>query len=743
MDQPPTVDAREVRLLDGPNLYFPKAALKVRLGVGPALALHPQQARRLATVVGMPTRRPGAAGSTWRLQLVARSLRACVRTVLAEAGVDRVAVRSRTGPGGDEVVVAVPWRHRGRAEVAGALLAPLVQELVDLACAPGDLSTARARYDAAVADAARQIREADPGPGPGAVIPQVPVVSITGTNGKTTTTRLVAHLAMTAGLTTAWSSTDGVVVMGAVVEEGDYSGPAGARAVLATPGLDIGVLETARGGILREGLGYDRNDVAVVTNVAPDHLGLRGIDTLDQLAEVKAIVTTVTKPNGWTILNGEDPRTWAMRAGSPGRPWAFAIDPDAPALREARNLGGRAITVLDGQIVVLGGGPADALVPVVEVPITLGGLARHNVANALAGAAAALALGVPRAAVVAGLRSFLPDPVLSSGRLNCYLVPTQDGSGTVIVVLDMAHNEAGLDALLDVARGLRQPGRQVALSLGTAGDRPDEALVALGRIAGARADRVLITHKEHYLRGRTMAEMTELFREGLAASGRADTEVATTEVEAVQRLLAQAGDGDVVAVMCHSQRAGLESLLADLGGQVAGPEDIRRAVLGASGRHRAEAELEALWADPDRDPDERIAAARLLYERFPGDGRVAYEYAGTYDSAGRPEQAVPLYEQALAGVLREPYARRARVQLASTLRNLGRVDEAVVLLDELAAAHPDSLGVAAFRALALHSAGRPDEALGSMLQAVAATSTDEDVTRYRRSLAAYGRDLSS
>ncbi len=169
--------------------------------------------------------------------------------------------------------------------------------------------------DDVIGAAAEAVLLAPDGPGPTVITPSVPVASVTGTNGKTTTTRLMAHMCMTAGLTTAWSSTDGVVVMGETKEEGDFSGPAGARGVLETPGLDIGILETARGGMLLRGMGVTANDVSVVTNVSADHLGLQGIDTLDQLAEVKAIVTTVTKPEGWVVLNGDDPRVWAMRKG--------------------------------------------------------------------------------------------------------------------------------------------------------------------------------------------------------------------------------------------------------------------------------------------------------------------------------------------------------------------------------------------------------------------------------------------
>ena len=211
--------------------------------------------------------------------------------------------------------------------------------------------------------------------------------------------------------------------------------------------------------MLLRGMGVATNDVSVVTNVTADHLGLQGIDTLDQLAEVKAIVTTVTKPDGWVVLNGEDPRVWAMRHTIQAKPWAFSVDPDAPALRESITMGGRGITVLDGEIVVLTPGrDPDRLVRIVDVPVTLSGLSRYNTANALAAAAAALGLGLPRAAVVDGLRSFTPDPVLNEGRLNTYTLPL-DPTGRSTVILDMAHNEAGLEALLEVARGSHGPRR--------------------------------------------------------------------------------------------------------------------------------------------------------------------------------------------------------------------------------------------------------------------------------------------
>ena len=574
--------------------------------------------------------------------------------------------------------------------------------------------------------------------GPRLVTPRIPVASVTGTNGKTTTTRLLAHICMTAGLRTGWSSTDGVVVQGEVIEPGDYSGPAGARAVLEAPGVEVGILETARGGMLLRGMGVTHNDVSVVTNVSADHLGMQGIDTVDQLAEVKAIITRVTRPQGWVVLNGEDPRVWAMRAGIRARPWVFTADPGAPAVREALGAGGRALTVLDESLTVLSPDAApDRLVRVVDLPMALAGLSHHNVLNALAGAAAALGLGIDRAAVVEGLRSFVPDDVLNPGRMNTYTLPIEGGDVTVVV--DLAHNEAGLEALLDVARGLVAPGGRVHLALGTAGDRTDDILRALGEIAGLRADHVVAAHKARYLRGRTVDELEAQLRIGLGHAGVGDIASYPTELSGLQALAEAADDGDVVAVMCHAERVEIVDWLHGRGATPDDPEAVRRKVVRARGEHDCEDDITALWRLPEAGA--RLDAAARLYADHPGDARIAYEYAGAHDSADDEAAAVPLYEEALAAGLREPHRHRAQVQLASSLRTLGRVDEAVAVIDDVAARHPDSLGIAAFRALVRSDAGRPTTALGELLTAIASTSTDPDVVRYRRALTAYAADL--
>jgi cyanophycin synthetase len=722
-----TVETREVRLLEGPNLYFPRPAVKVTLALADYLAAPGDDVRAVCTALGLRSGRPGAPGSEQRQQVLVRVVERVTRALATAAGTRRLGVRTRPASDTDVVVCAFVWRHRGRAEALGAAIGPTLADL--LAGVP---------LADAVRERAAAVAAAPLGDPPRLVTPRIPVASVTGTNGKTTTTRLLAHICMTAGMTTGWSSTDGVLVQGELVEPGDYSGPAGARAVLETPGVQVGILETARGGMLLRGMGVSHNDVSVVTNVSADHLGMQGIDTVDQLAEVKAIVTRVTRPRGWAVLNGEDPRVWAMRSGLRARPWVFTSDPSAPAVRDALTAGGRATTVLDGHVVVLRpDGSPDRLLPVVDLPMALSGLSHHNLLNALAGTSAALGLGIDRDAVVEGLRTFRPDDVLNPGRMNTYTLAVEGGEVTVVV--DLAHNEAGLEALLDVARGLTAPGGRVHLALGTAGDRTDDILQALGEIAGLRADHVVAAHKDHYLRGRTADDLEAQLRVGLARAGVADIASFPTELDGLRACVEAAQDGDVAALMCHAEREEVVAWLRSRGATADDPEAVRRKVVRARGEHEAEDELTRLW-DLD-DPQERVVRAAGLYAAHPGDARIAFELAGAHDSAGHEADAVPLYEEALRLGLREPLRHRAQLQLASSLRNLGRPDEALGVVADVSARHPESLGVAAFRALVEHDAGHPTAALRELLCTVVATSTDPDVERYRRALTAYAEEL--
>lgn len=558
----------ELRVLDGPNLYFPRPAVKLTLDLTGLVELSEPEARDLARRLGLSTARPGGPATAFRQRFAARAVARLVRMVAAASGTTRLAVRAR--PAGDvsRLVIAFPWRHRGKAQALGHAVADVLDAL------PGT------DVDRAVVESAAAVRASEPGERPGTVRPHVPVVAVTGTNGKTTTSRMVAHIGRLAGLVVGWSNTDGIWVDGELVEAGDYSGPSGARRVLADPRVDLAVTETARGGILLRGMGTTHNDVSVVTNISADHLGLHGVDTLDQLAEVKAVVTRVTRPEGWCVVNGEDPRTFAMRLTSPARPWVFARDPEAPAVRAALTEGGRATTVLEGWITVLEpDADPDPLVRVVDVPMTLAGLSRPNLENALAAASAALAADLPRTAVVAGLQGFRPGPEHNPGRMNVYSVPVPGGAATVL--LDLAHNEAGLEALLEAMAGLRAPGASLRLALGTAGDRQDDVLTVLGELAAKSSDDVVVVHKSDYLRGRDPAELDALYRVGAAAVGVHTLPSYGSELAGYRALLDRALPGDVVAVMCHQDRDAIEDDLRGRGAGIDDPDTLRAKALAA------------------------------------------------------------------------------------------------------------------------------------------------------------------
>ena len=260
----------ELRLLDGPNLYFPRPAAKVTLDLTELLGLPETEARDLGAELGLGKARPGTAGSVFRQRFAIRLVTQIVRRLARAGGVTRLAVRTRTGQAVNELVVAYPWRNSGRAEALAYGLARVLDSVARRAS--GGSGDDQCRGCCTCCRAARFA--------PRLIRPRIPVVAITGTNGKTTTARMIGHVARRAGLSVGWSSTDGVYIDGELIEAGDFSGPGGAGRVLRHPGVELAVTETARGGILRRGVGVAYNDVSVVTNISADHLGLDGIDTL-------------------------------------------------------------------------------------------------------------------------------------------------------------------------------------------------------------------------------------------------------------------------------------------------------------------------------------------------------------------------------------------------------------------------------------------------------------------------------
>ena len=340
---------------------------------------------------------------------------------------------------------------------------------------------------------------------------RVPIVAVTGTNGKTTTSRMIAHIFKGIGHKVGMTSTDGIVIDERLVYKADASGPRSARMVLQNPRVDFAVMEVARGGILREGLGYDRNDVAVVTNVAPDHLGMKGIDTLAQLADVKAVVVEAVPRNGFAVLNADDDLVRKMRRKCSGGIVWFSLQPPGSKVREfiedSCRRGGRAV-VLDhtdrgDMIVIKHGRRSMQLAWTHLLPSTFGGTAKFNVANAMAAAGAAFAAGAGLHEIRQGLRTFTTSYYLSPGRMNLVNVHNVD------VFVDYCHNAPGMRVLGEFVEsyatqkaGQSDLGKVSRIGMvSTAGDRRDDDMRELGALAARHFD-VVVVREDERKRGR-------------------------------------------------------------------------------------------------------------------------------------------------------------------------------------------------------------------------------------------------
>ena len=546
----------EIRLYDGPSVYRLEPIVKLEIAVGRTRAWHGSRAGD-GSLVQLGRTVPAREWPDAVADVVAwtRRLRADHGESAGPVHVHRAADTGRW-------IVTYPFAGAERAKV-------IAEAAVDLAAR--SVSSGRRvrltntqtrwlagweeRVDAARTTPPSWIRDE---------ARHMPVISITGTNGKSTVTRLITHILRLAGHRVGTTTSDGILVDEQLVDPGDWTGPGGAAAILRRDDVDVAVLETARGGLVQRGMGYESNEASVLTNISADHLDLGGVHTLAELAEVKATVCRITRPDGWVVLNADDPLASAVaRRVRASIAW-FTLASGTSGRGKPGDGPGRRYTVDDGVLVEHEGETSRPLVAVAEVPITLGGLARHNVANALAAAAGARALGATPDQVAAGLRDFRPSPDLSPGRMNLFTV------GLATVIVDFAHNEAGTEAILHVARGLAG-GAPVIAIIGTAGDRPDDTLIGIGKLAGELADRVVLKETLHYLRGRNADGVIRLLREGLAAAGK-DTDATPlypTETAALAAVLTgddeAAGHPRVVVLFCHELRTEVFALLDEIG----------------------------------------------------------------------------------------------------------------------------------------------------------------------------------
>lgn len=375
---------------------------------------------------------------------------------------------------------------------------------------------------------------------------RVPVGLVTGTNGKTTTVRLAAAMARAAGLTVGTSSTDRIAIDDEVLDHGDYSGPGGARAILRDKRVDLAVLESARGGLLRRGVAVQEADAAVVTNIAADHMDDFAVTDLDGLASVKWLVTNVLGETGTAVLNVDDEHLTRRAAGLTCPVTWFGLQTDTPLLAAHIRGGGRAWTISDGTVIRFDKGRREDVIPVADIPIALGGAARHNVANCLAAAGLAEALGVP----VSAIRQALAETLSNSnpGRCNMF-----DVNGARVLV-DFAHNPHGVAALESIAESFGD-GRRLLL-IGQAGDRDDDAIISLAQAASRlRPDRIILKEMGRYARGREQGEVAALLRETFVNEGTDPDSIVyrSEELEGVHEALDWAGPGDLVIMLIHEQ----------------------------------------------------------------------------------------------------------------------------------------------------------------------------------------------
>lgn len=381
-------------------------------------------------------------------------------------------------------------------------------------------------------------------------IHDVPIGLVTGTNGKTTTVRLATHIMRKAGHSVGLSSTDWVGVNDDIIERGDFSGPGGARTAMRQQCIDMAILETARGGLLRRGLGPERADAAVITNIAEDHLGDFGSQNLDELCDLKWIVTQALDENSVAILNADDDLLVA-RAGRLNVPiiW-FSLDSENPIIQQCVQESGSALSVVDDAIARFDGNRWQPICAVRDIPITMQGTAKHNVANALAAVCLCSALGAPDAAIVGGLRSMTANE--NPGRCNLFDI---DGVG---VLVDFAHNPQAMAAIFDIASA--RPAKRRALCFSQAGDRTDRQIRELARGAwDIGLDQVFVSELADYYRGREAGEVFEILQNELLNAGARDDQVSHNmlEVESLDAALAWARPGDLVIMLALGDSANI------------------------------------------------------------------------------------------------------------------------------------------------------------------------------------------
>ena len=386
---------------------------------------------------------------------------------------------------------------------------------------------------------------------------RIPVIAVTGTNGKTTTTRLIAHLLAAHGLRTGMTNTDGVYINGRQTDSGDCSGPKSARNVLMHPDVDAAVFEVARGGVLREGLGFDRCEVAVVTNIGSgDHLGLNYITTVEDLAVLKRVIVQNVAPTGYAVLNAADPMVTRMASACPGKVIFFAADRRHPLMATHRAQGKRTVFV-DGAMLVAAEGSRVERIALQGIPVTRGGTIGFQVENAMAAVAAAWAVNLSWDTIKSGLASFVTDTHNAPGRFN-----VMDYAGATVIA-DYGHNPDAMQALVAAVNAMPAQRRSVVIS--GAGDRRDSDISDQTVILGSAFDDVIL-YQDAAQRGRADGEVMSLLRQGLKGASRtARIDEVRGEFAAIDEALSRLQPGDLCLVLVDQVQEALDHLTLRIG----------------------------------------------------------------------------------------------------------------------------------------------------------------------------------
>ncbi|CAO5019196.1 cyanophycin synthetase [Microcystis aeruginosa] len=372
---------------------------------------------------------------------------------------------------------------------------------------------------------------------------RVPILAITGTNGKTTTSRLISHICRQTGKVVGFTTTDGVYIDDYLVEKGDNTGPYSASMILKDPTVEIAVLETARGGILRSGLAFNQCDVGVVLNVAADHLGIGDIDTIEQMAKVKSVVAEVVSAEGYAVLNADDPLTASMAEKVKGRVAYFSMSPDNPIIHDHIRRGGMAAIYENGYLSILEGEWTLRIEEAVNIPVTMQGMAPFMIANALAACLATFVQGIDIELIRQGVRTFKPSVAQTPGRMNLFDL------GHHHALIDYAHNPAGYEAVGGFVGNWS--GEKVGV-VGGPGDRRDDDLILLGKLSAQMFDRIIVK-EDNDTRGRRRGEVADLILQGISQENASlRPEVILDETEALEKALSTVSEGGLVVIFPES-----------------------------------------------------------------------------------------------------------------------------------------------------------------------------------------------